>query len=180
MDQLNEDFQLSDEVDATTKKRPNFLLVLCILTFIASGFGLIMALVGLMGVNDVETTFRNASAGSDPVAQRIFDDIDIEGVQKIQTWANLLSLIASALCLFGAIVMFKMKKFGFVFYVLGQGVAVYGSFVAIGVMKKMAEIMPVAAVGDMMSIIGGATLVLSILIAIAFIIMYGLNLKHLK
>ena len=175
-DQLDDDFRLTEDTSVIENKRPAFLLVLCILTFISSGFGIIMGLVNFAGFNDVESQFRNASVGAD----NIFENLDIDGIQKIQDWANILGLLASVLCLAGAILMFKLKKIGFVSYVLGQAVAIYGAYMAIGIVKKMAEIMPVDAVGDMMSMVGGATMIFTVIFAIAFIIMYGVNLKHLK
>lgn len=179
MDALDEDFKLTEDTGIIEKKRPAFLLVLCILTFIASGFGVIMGLVNLTGVNDVESTFRNASVGN-PEAQAIFENIDIAGMQSIQNTVNIIALIASVLCLAGALIMFKMKKIGFLPYVLGQVAAIYSAYLSVSLIEKMSEVMPVAAMGDMMSMVGGATMIFSVIIAIAFIIMYGVNLKHLK
>lgn len=180
MDQLDEDFTLTEDTSTVENKRPAFLLVLCILTFVASGFGLIMGFVNFSGMNDVETQLRNASAGSDPFSQEMLNSLDIAGIQKIQDWANILGIIASLLCLGGAIIMFKMRKIGFVPYVLGQAVAVYGSYVGLSIMEKMTSLMPVAQMGDMMTMMGGIVMVFVVIFAIAFIIMYGLNLKHLK
>lgn len=180
MDQLDEDFTLTEDTSTVENKRPAFLLVLCILTFVASGFGLIMGLVNFSGLNDVETQFRNAGIGSNPLTDEVFGNIDIAGIQKIQDWANILGIIASILCLAGAILMFKMKKIGFLPYVLGQAVAIYGSYVGLSIMEKMTEIMPVAQMGDMMTMMGGIVMVFVVIFAIAFIIMYGVNLKHLK
>jgi len=180
MDQLDDDFTLTEDTAIVEKKRPAFLLVLCILTFIASGFGLIMGLVNFAGFNDVESQLRNASVGANPFAREVFDSLDIDRIQSIQDWANILGVIASVLCLTGALLMFKMRKIGFLPYVLGQAVAVYGSYVGISIMKEMTSIMPVAEMGDMMTMMGGIVMVFVVIIAIAFIIMYGVNLKHLK
>ena len=179
MDQLDDDFRLTEDNGIVKKKRPNFLLVLCILTFIASGLGIIIGLVSFTGFNDIESTFKNANVGNDPLTESIFGEIDIVGMQKIQDWVNILSLIASILCLTGAIIMFKMKKIGFLPYVLGHVVAIYGGYVSIGLVKKMTEMIPGPA-GDMMSLFGGLGMIFGVVIAIAFIIMYGVNLKHLK
>lgn len=176
MDQLDDDFRLTEDTSTIEKKRPAFLLVLCILTFVASGFGLIMGLVNFAGFNDVESQLRNASVGSNGV----FDDLDISGIQKIQDWANILSILACILCLAGAILMLKLKKIGFFAYVAGQAVAVYGAFVAVGIFEKMADVMPVPVAGDMMSMMAGATMIFTVIFAIAFVIMYGVNFKHLK
>lgn len=179
MDELDDDFTLTEDISTVEKKRPAFLLVLCILTFIASGFGLIMGLVNFTGFNSVESQLNNAGAGN-PLAQEMFNSLDVERIQNIQDWANILGVVASALCLAGALLMFKMRKIGFAPYVLGQAVAVYGSYVGISIMKEMTAIMPVAEVGDMMTMMGGVAMVFVVIIAIAFIIMYGVNLKHLK
>jgi hypothetical protein len=180
-EQLDEGFTMSEDTSVVKKKkRPTFLLVLCILTFVASGFGVIMGLVNLTGVNDVESAMRNASVGADPFSQSFLDGIDIEGMQKIQDLVNILSLVASVLCLAGALIMFNLKKLGFVPYVLGQAAAIYSAYLSVGLFQKMSDAFPVQAMGDMMSMMGGFTLVFSIIIAIGFIIMYGVNLKHLK
>jgi len=168
MDQLDDDFTLTEDTAIVEKKRPAFLLVLCILTFIASGFGLIMGLVNFAGFNDVESQLRNASVGANPFAREVFDSLDIDRIQSIQDWANILGVIASVLCLTGALLMFKMRKIGFLPYV------------GISIMKEMTSIMPVAEMGDMMTMMGGIVMVFVVIIAIAFIIMYGVNLKHLK
>lgn len=174
-DQLD-DFRLTEDTSVTEKKRPAFLLVLCILTFVASGFGLIMGLVNLTGFNNVESQFRNAGPGADEV----FGEIDLSGLQEIQDWSNLLSILACVLCITGAILMLKLKKIGFFAYIAGQVVAVYAAFVAVGMIEKMADVMPIAVAGDMMSMVGGITMIFTIIFAIAFIIMYGVNFKHLK
>jgi hypothetical protein len=139
-----------------------------------------MGLVSFTGFNDVESTFRNANVGSDPFSQSVLGDIDIAGMQKIQNWVNIISLLASVLCLTGAIIMFKMKKVGFLPYVLGHVVAIYGGYLSIGLVKKMAAMFPVQGAGDMMALAGGIGMIFTVIIAIAFIIMYGVNLKHLK
>lgn len=180
MDPLDDDFKLTEDNTIIEKKRPTFLLVLCILTFVSSGLGVIMGLVSFTGFNNIESTFNNANVGADPFSQSVLGDLDIVGMQKIQDWVNILGLLASILCLVGAIVMFKMKKIGFLPYVLGHVVALYAGYLSIELVKKMAAMFPVEAAGDMMALAGGIGMIFSVIIAIAFIIMYGVNLKHLK
>lgn len=172
---------LDEEVQMNEQKRPTFLTVLCILTFIGSGFGILSALIGFTGINDIESSMRNAQMGAgDPVAQAILNDLDIAGMQAIQNWANILSLLASALCLSGALVMWRLKKFGFVLYVAGHAATIFGSYIALGLMEKMAEIMPVQAVGGVMQTMGAVVMVVTVLLSIGFIIMYGVNLKAMN
>ena len=180
MDPLDDSFKLTEDNSIIEKKRPAFLLVLCILTFVASGFGIFMGLLSLTGFNDVQSTLSSSSQGMDPFSESVFESMDLDGMQKIQDSVNLIGLLASVLCLAGALLMFKMKKIGFLPYVLGHIAAVYAGYLSIELIQKMAAVMPIAAAGDMMSMIGSATMIFSIIIAIAFIIMYGVNLKHLK
>ncbi|MFK7783657.1 MAG: hypothetical protein AB8B56_01005 [Crocinitomicaceae bacterium] len=177
--QLDDDFTLSEDTSVVEKKRPGFLTVLCILTFVGSGFGIISGLIGFTGYNSVESQLNNASIGN-PLAQEMFNNLDVARIQALQDWANILGLIASILCLAGALIMFNMKKIGFFSYVLGQAVSVYAAYVGISIINEMKAIMPIAQMGDMMSMIGGVAMVFAILIAIAFVIMYGVNFKHLK
>jgi len=179
MDQLNDDFTLTEDTALVEKKRPTFLTVLCILTFVGSGYGIITGLIGFTGLNDVETQLNNATIGN-PFAEEVFDSLDVARIQGIQNLANILGLVASILCLSGALIMFKMKKIGFAPYVLGQGAAIYSTYVAMSVLSEMKAIMPVQEMGDMMSLMGGAVMVFVVIFALAFIVMYGLNLKHLK
>ncbi len=180
MNQLVDDFQLSEDDSIVKKKRPTFLLVLFILTCAATGFGLIMGLINLTGFNDIESQLRNASAGSNPFSDEVLGSMDIEGMQSAQDFSTILSIVANILCFVGALIMFKMRKIGFLPYVLGQCVAIYGTYVGLGILDKMAVIMPVKAAADIMQITGVVTMVVMIIFAIAFIIMYGVNLKHLK
>jgi hypothetical protein len=183
MSELDKEFKLSEDLSTIEQKRPTFLLVLCILTFVGSGFGLIMGLINFTGFNDIESALSRGQAGN-PFSKAMLADLDLVTMQKTQDWVNLLSLFASILCLAGAIIMFKMKKIGYVPYLVGNIVAIYGGVVSMSLVKEMSKAMsriPMGNVGgDVMSAIGGGTLILTVVVAIAFLIMYGLNLKHLK
>lgn len=171
---------LDEDVQSNQQKRPTFLTVLCILTFIGSGFGIISAFIAFTGLNDIETAMKNAQMQSDPVAKEMFKNLDIAGMESIQSWANILSLLASVLCLAGALVMWRLKKFGFVLYVAGHAATIFGTYVALGLMKKMGEIMPMEQVGGLMETAGAAMMVFAVLISVGFIIMYGVNLKAMN
>lgn len=178
MSNIVDDFQLSEDDSVIEKKRPTFLFVLFVLTCIGTGFGLITGLINLTGFNDLESQLRNASAGSSPFSN--LNTLDIKEMQSTQDFANLMSIVANVLCLAGAIIMFKMRKIGFLPYVLGQIVAVYGTVVGLGILDEMAKIMPVQAAADVMQMTAVISLVILVIFAVGFIIMYGVNLKHLK
>lgn len=99
--------QILDNASAGKGERPTFLTVLCILTFIGSGLGV---LGGLMGLAGSQMLARFAPVG----------DLMI---------VTLIGLVAAGLCLFGAIQMWGLKKMGFTLYVAGSGISIIMSIV---------------------------------------------------
>lgn len=150
--------------------RPTFLTVLCILTFIGSGLGLIGGLLGLIGTS----------------ALGMFAP---QGSMIVQ----ILGLIAAALCLFGAIKMWGLYKQGFMMYVLGAGISIVGSIISgmsIGsavsesmnaISTSNAELDAASAeiAGSMVSSLAWGSIALGIIITIVFVLMYNANRKHL-
>ena len=88
-----------EEQSVQTNQRPTFLTVLCILTFIATGLGLLFGLIGLVGLS---------ALGS--LSQYMPIDAD-EGIVK-----SIITLVLVAASLYGAIQMWKLKKLGFYIY----------------------------------------------------------------
>jgi hypothetical protein len=171
---------LDNEAQIDQHKRPTFLTVLCILTFVGSGFGIVSGLISFTGINSIEDSMKAAQIQSDPDTKEVFKNLDVAGMQKIQSWVNILSLLASVLCLAGALVMWRLKKFGFVLYVAGHAATIFGTYIALGIMKKMGEVMPVEELGGIMETMGAAVMVFTVLISVGFIIMYGVNLKAMN
>ena len=86
--------------------RPTFLTVLCILTFIGSGLGVIGNLLGLAG----SAALASFSTGGGAM------------------W-SVVGLAASGLCLYGAIQMWGLKKQGFMLYAAGVGISILTSII---------------------------------------------------
>ena len=120
------------------------LTVLCILTFIGSGFTALFLLIGLVA----------AGAASD-VLSSIPGMGDIGG---LGTGYFLIVLVLALASLYGAIMMWKLKKMGFYLY---SGANVIALFV------------PIIMASAKFSYFG-------LVITALFIILYGLNLKYLK
>jgi len=83
----------------TTNQRPTFLTVLCILTFIATGLGLLFGLIGLVAAGAIESFSQYLPVGVDG------------GIFKA-----IITLVLVAASLYGAIQMWKLKKLGFYIY----------------------------------------------------------------
>ena len=163
---------MSETLDASngTAKRPSFLTVLCILTFIGSGLGLLGGLLGLIG-----TSFL-------PM-------FSTQGTLVVQ----IVGVVASALCLFGAIKMFGLYKQGFMLYVTGAVLAIVGSVISAmtfssavsGAMETIegsegVDSQAMANVGaELASAAVWTGVATAVVINVLFIILYNVNRKHL-
>ncbi len=140
---------MSETLDnvAVENKRPTFLTVLCILSFIAAGISIIMLLLG--------TVLAGAATAGVAAAENAGAEVE-SAVGNI--WAYL--GVAAALIitsLVGVIKMWKLQKSGFYIYTVA---AVAGIIV------------------DM--VLGAGLNVMGIIFTVAFIVMYGVNLKAMR
>lgn len=155
-----EEVNQSEMVPATL---PKFLKVLCILTFIAVGLGLVGGLYNLVkapyALEEYETMME-VSGGA-------FEGEGFMGSMMEMAHANAVNALPLALttiganlfCLFGALMMWKLRKVGFYAYVCGQVLAIAIPTILMGVSGWM---------------------MLGVIFPIAFIIMYAVNLKHMS
>ena len=128
----------------TAPKRPTFLTVLCILTFIGSGLGIF---------NGITTAFMSTALGGIMSEFSIAENVKIFGIATI---------VASIITLLGAFMMWGLRKMGFWVYVIGVAISIGTPLVIYG--------------GNLM----GAFSAIGIgFISIIFIILYGVNRKHL-
>lgn len=160
----------------TTPKRPQFLTVLCILTFIGSSIGLFYGFTGIATADTKGKLMENVSKDMNQLSDSLTalnqpgsgtasamlnsmtTGINADSIRN----AGIAGVIANLLTLFGAIMMWKLRKMGFWLYVLGVIIAV----VAPIVIYKGNMITALGAVG-----IG--------FFGILFIVLYGINRKHL-
>lgn len=153
---------MEQETQLVEAKLPKFLKVLCILTFIGAGLGLVGGLYNLMkapyALEEYERSIEMMGGAPEGGFLGSMMEMAHEGA------INALPLAcgnigANLFCLFGALMMWKMRKTGFYAYAVGQviGIAIPAIFMTFGAMMIVGSIFP-----------------------IAFIIMYALNLKHLK
>ena len=155
-------------------KRPVFITVLCILTFVGAGIGLLGALWSLFTIGQVQNTYEALDSFGG------FGDGIGNGMEDFYRWSKIsvyLNLLGNAMCLTGALVMWNLKKVGYFIYVPGQIIPLIGSFMIISSMSNLAGAGPA---GGMLANFGMLGFVLGALFPAAFIIMYGVNLKHMK
>lgn len=144
----------SFEEEKQVAKRPAFLTVLCILTFIGAGFSILSELVVLF----LPSSFM------DGMSSQFAEMLGEEKAEEIVTSFTLASklapyqLILSILSLTGAIMMFQLKRMGFYLYTLAQVLLV---------------VLP-GLIGGQWSILGAAFW------SIVFIVLYAVNWKSMK
>jgi hypothetical protein len=156
-------------------KRPQFLTVLCVLSFICVALMIIIAVMGeIMNTPEnmqqqIERVREFSPAQAEQMeANYIKQQESVMG--KIQ---NYILILIELVSLLGVIMMFNLKKVGFYIY-------------------AAIEILPyslmIFSAGDASVDMGGqlgagavkAVMIIFVLIDLAFVVMYGLNLKHMK
>ncbi len=139
-----------DNMNAEAGKRPTFLTVICILSFVGIGLSVIgyFAAFALMGVAQAAV---NTAEGMGATVT------DVEGPSMGALWAYIIGGFAMViLALIGVIKMWKLQKSGFYMYTIAQVVAI------------------------VLGVVASQFTVFSAVVPVAFIVMYGLNLKHMK
>jgi len=150
---MDEDILDRSDNNKNSGERPQFLTVLCILTFIGSGLGLLGGLLGLVGFGAIGSDFGGGYGG---------------GPLSI-VW-TLFGLGAAGLCLFGAIKMWNLELQGFMLYAVGCGIAIIVSILNVFTMY-VPDFMA-------MSIYFGAFI--GVAINVAFVLMYNANKYALR
>lgn len=159
------------------RERPTFLTVLCILTFIGSGWSVL---------NNI-STYRQSDTAASVVSSALdsaSSQIELQGANEpgaeiankmlqgaremsdpVKIKKNsLFGLMAAVITLAGGFLMFQLNKKGFWIYVLGTAISVVSPFLVFG----MANF-----IGVLMGAVSG-------FIGIIFCVLYALNLKHMS
>lgn len=161
-----------DTFTAAPPERPTFLTVLCILTFIGSGFGVLDRITKLCHISPW---------------------LSLPGAAKYNSpLVSIIALIAAILCLAGAIRMWKLYRHGYILYVIGAVISIIASVAAVTIMGpeiKSTISQNLNASNQTTQIANGMAIVTtfalwfsvaeSIVINALFIILYGVNRKYL-
>lgn len=144
--------EVENENIETPPKRPKFLSVLCILTFIFTGLGILSCLLTPVFADMLKGFIVNAPNYNE--AEQA-DSLKVIGAGWGYYMLTLLLTIGS---LVGAILMWKLKKNGFHFYAFSNLAVLF---------------LPTLVLGIAISWFG-------IVLTVAFIGMYGLHLKFMR
>lgn len=164
--------EMNQEIEQNPK-RPVLLTVLCILSFIVVGFGLLGVLFSVIGgqpsPEEIEATsnqlIQTASDMRDKniiwAADMIEQMADLTVYQQQRYWSVLLVNALTMLTGFmGVLFMFRGKKLGFHLYIIYNLLSVGGTFLIVP-----SHMVPMA------------TVILNLVISGVFILLYSRNLK---
>ena len=165
---MDDNHFLDNDMMNVQGERPTFVTVLTIFTFVISGIMLLSSLYSFISYDEIATqkgiddvVVMYAEKGMDA---NIIDAVELFGTESIENHNlfSIISILSCLLSLFGAYMMYNMKKLGFHLYVT----------------SKIIGLIPIAILTS--SIIVGAYYGFLGFLTLAFIIMYGVNLKHFK
>ena len=143
-------------------QRPTFLLVLCILTFIGSGWGTLSNLFSVFtaGLTDSSMQMEHYSSMLNGMDQggdsAVLSDILSSTMASLQaTFVHakeiaVINLVLSVISLLGAILMFQLRRIGFYFYTAAQILMLFvlpyfAGFTCIGLLLAILLIKPLNA-----------------------------------
>ena len=161
---------------ASEPLRPQFLKILCILTFIGSGYLVCSGLFNYFNADRAtkllaQTQMRGSNSKKDSVhrnnppviVQNILRDLRNSMTPSGIRNESIYKVVSGILCILGAASMWKLKKYGYFLYVFGVVIGIAAPFYLFGNNSYVI-----------------LTSIFSGFIGILFIIFYGMNFGSLK
>lgn len=153
------------------KKRPDRLMILCVLSGINSLFHIMSESIGLMTINNPDEITSSLNNELDNIADKGIKFFDIfkmiftslTDVVEHMRILSIVELVSAVVVLISVILMWRLRKIGFYLYTLVQIILL---------------IAPVAIVG--MNLIVGIEVVFSFIISSIFIALYATTLKRMN
>lgn len=157
-----------------TQTRPTFLTVLCVLTFIGSGFGLLGGIFSYVTAPMSSAMTTEVMAGMEnqlaeeemnETVANMMESIFSSSIELMEYAAPLaiVSIIGALLSITGAVFMYRMQKKGFYLYTVAQLAMVFAPCMFVG-----------------FNFMTGMSMMGTGFFALIFIVMYGVNVKHLS
>ena len=155
------------QADSGNNARPTFLTVLCILSFVGIGLVVLSGIINLF-TSSSGIALQMLQNTNSPFGSLIENPDEYLSSTYIN---NLVGLIAALGCLAGVIMMWKLNRTGFYIYAVAEIIPPIVALVLSG--RSGYGTSPFASIIVI-------ALIISLIFAIAFIIMYAANLKHLN
>lgn len=153
-------------VNEVKKRRPVFLTVLCILSFAGIAYVITTSLLNIIQPSKAQLMLEKFAAMGNP----LLASLNIGKFLQYSEINNIISIIAALICLAGVVFMWKLKRMGFYIYAAGEIIPSLATFFLFWNFFDH----PLMSLAFMISA------VLMLLLSIAFLIMYAMNLKHMS
>jgi len=166
---------LNDQDAQKIKGRPTFLTVLCILTFVGSGWGLLGSIMGYFNADKnaaaIVSMTKDSTSGIQKIGQsnqgaeinNMLKDSLSKFTAENYRHSALGNLVAAIFCLLGAFMMWGLKKNGFYLYLIGTVVGI---------------VVPLMVFGSSLLALGSSAVIA--FFGILFVVLYAVNLKHMR
>ena len=158
-------------------KRPTFITVLCILTFIGSGWGLIGGAIQYFTAEKQATSMviqqktinedlknNGKENGATNMAKKMVNSMSTAFTAENLKKSGISAMLSSLFCIVGAFMMWKLNRIGFYIYIFGTLIGVISPFIIYG-NNNIMSILSSVVVG---------------FVGVIFVILYGVNLKYMK
>lgn len=168
----------SFEAEVMGPKRPQFLTVICVLSFIMCGLSFLGGVWSLIQntPDKMAESIEQMRAVSPQMAEQMENqmmEMQESTYAQISPYLNFVFILLSFL---GAFMMWKLKKKGFYVYLAGELLPYVGLIFS----GKQAIAMMGAAGGGVAQTAGVIIFVFMFIFDAAFFVMYGMNLKHMN
>lgn len=107
----------TDNTENNENTRPDFLKILCILTFIGSGLSLVSNLLMFLTIDIVREYYQN---GMFDFLEENMDLNVLDVLVSINSTYFILQALVFSLAIYGTYTMWNLKKLGFHIYVIAQ------------------------------------------------------------
>lgn len=157
--------------------KPQFLRVLCILTWVCCGLMFLSSLSSLVmqpSPEQQEEQIAKMRELSPEAAEKMEAVLSHQSSSQRMIDA-LINIVAIALSAFGAVLMWRLKKTGFYLYIVGELLPYLA--LALGGAEAISAVTSMA--GGMGSAIAGTVIGVMVLFDLVFIILYAVNLKYM-
>ncbi|HKK39187.1 MAG TPA: hypothetical protein VJ949_07205 [Cryomorphaceae bacterium] len=166
-----------DHYESPRQTRPTLLTVLCVLTWVVSGYTILTVPFNYFFSSEVTaSTFQETindamaeMAEDSPEAAEMMEGFMMAASSTVSNaidnagWIALTDLLVALLSAFGAYLMFKLRKSGFWIYVVAKVLGLISVFAFLGV-----------------NLLTAAGVSFAGFIGLILIILYGVNLKHMS
>lgn len=161
--------QEENHLPGSHTKRPVFLTIICLLSFVGIVYVISSSLNNLLVISASENMIEKHNTAGNSFYESV-DVNDIDNSNDLYGSYNIVCIVAAVVCLAGVILMWKLKRVGYYLYIVGELAPTVVFFILFGRYFQ----------NPLLSLKFMTSAVLMFFVAVAFITMYTLNFKRMS